>query len=61
MELPKRKSPRLKSYDYAASGAYFVTICTHEKKALLSHIIVGRALAPAENILLNAAKLPKKI
>ena len=60
MELPKRKSPRLKSYDYAASGAYFVTICTHEKKALLSHIIVGRALAPAENILKQFGQISEK-
>ena len=32
MPLPQRKSPRLKDYDYSLSGAYFVTICTHNKK-----------------------------
>ena len=45
--LPKRKHPRLKCYDYGTAGAYFVTICTHNRKCLLSRI-VGRGLAPAE-------------
>ncbi len=46
--LPKRKHPRLKEYDYSTAGAYFITICTQNKKCLLSRI-VGRGLAPAEN------------
>ena len=45
--LPKRKHPRLKQYDYSTAGAYFITICTHNRRCLLSHI-VGRGLAPAE-------------
>ena len=44
--LPKRKHPRLKEYDYSSDGVYFVTICTHNKKHLLSQI-VGRPSAPA--------------
>ena len=46
-ELPKRKHPRLDGYDYGADGAYFVTICTHDRRCLFSRI-VGRGLAPAE-------------
>ncbi len=52
-ELPKRKHPRLKKYDYSSSGAYFITICTQNRKCLLSRIEnlndvdVGRGLAPA--------------
>ena len=46
--LPKRKHPRLKNFDYSKSGAYFITICTHNKQCLLSQI-VGQGLAPAEN------------
>ena len=45
--LPQRKHPRLASFDYSTAGAYFVTICTQNKKCLLSRI-VGRGLAPAE-------------
>ena len=39
MELPKRKPARLKEYDYSIAGAYFVTICTHNKKHLLGNIV----------------------
>jgi len=39
MDLPKRKKNRLKGYDYADNGAYFVTICTKDKKKILSRII----------------------
>ncbi len=52
-ELPKRKHPRLKKYDYSSAGAYFITICTERRKCLLSRIenlndaSVGRGLAPA--------------
>ena len=34
MELPKRKSIRLKNYDYSQNGAYFITICTHNRECL---------------------------
>ena len=48
-ELLKRKHPRLDSYDYSSAGAYFITICTENRKCALSRI-VGRGLAPAETI-----------
>ena len=52
-ELPKRKSPRLKYFDYSSVGAYFVTICVNNKLNLLSEIqntavAVGEGLAPPE-------------
>ena len=37
----ERKSLRLKGYDYASRGAYFVTVCTKEKRAILAHIVGG--------------------
>ena len=46
-KLPKRKHPRLNNFDYGANGAYFVTICTQNRRCVLSRI-VGRGLAPAE-------------
>jgi len=54
--MPKRKHPRLKSFDYSTPGAYFVTICTQNKRCLLSSI-VGRGLAPAENHLTEYGKI----
>ena len=38
-ELPKRKRNRLKYFDYSRAGAYFITICTHNKECTLSHIV----------------------
>ena len=37
-ELPKRKNNRLKCYDYSENGGYFITICTEQRKPLLSRI-----------------------
>ena len=36
-----RRSLRLSGYDYAAAGAYFVTICTHKREPLFGAIQNG--------------------
>ena len=41
MNLPERKPTRLNGYDYSQNGYYFITICTHNRKRILSDIIVG--------------------
>lgn len=41
MSLPQRKSPRKQGYDYAQSGMYFVTICTHQRERLFGYIRDG--------------------
>ena len=41
MELPKRKQTRLPEYDYSSPGAYFITVCTQNRKCILSDISVG--------------------
>ena len=41
--LPQRKPNRLNDFDYSTAGAYFITICTHYRKKILSHIRVGEA------------------
>ena len=38
----RRRSLRLKGYDYSRAGAYFRTICTHERSILFGEIIDGR-------------------
>lgn len=38
-EWPQRKRMRLKNYDYSKPGAYFITICTHNRKHTLSRIV----------------------
>ena len=37
MELPVRKLPRLRGYDYSSENYYFITICTHQKKCLFAN------------------------
>ena len=37
----ERKQLRLKGWDYSNNGAYFITICTKDRKKILSKIIVG--------------------
>ena len=56
MELPKRKNPRLKEYDYNSPGAYFITVCTHSRESILSNI-VGEIHESPENKLTNAGKI----
>lgn len=62
MGLPKRKSTRLKGFDYSLAGAYFITVCVRNKMPILSEIAetdpaavdkeigcaVGEGLAPPE-------------
>ena len=31
-ELPERKRNRLENYDYSSCGAYFITVCTSERR-----------------------------
>ena len=37
-EFPNRKSTRLKSFDYSTTGAYFITICTKDRKMLFAPV-----------------------
>ncbi|MGH8567276.1 MAG: transposase, partial [Gammaproteobacteria bacterium] len=39
--MRRRRSIRLEGYDYAAPGAYFVTICTHGRACLFGEITHG--------------------
>jgi REP element-mobilizing transposase RayT len=58
--LPKRKPTRLKGYDYSQKGAYFITICTHNRKCLFSNI-VGAIHELPENQLTRYGELVKEI
>ncbi len=40
-ELPKRKRLRLRNFDYSTPAAYFITVCTRDRKNTLSHIVGG--------------------
>ena len=56
MNLPKRKRTRLKGYDYSTPGAYFVTICTHNREPLFEIENVGndlRVVPPEQNRIIH--------
>ncbi|MBE0502709.1 MAG: transposase [Desulfuromonadales bacterium] len=40
-ELHHRRSIRLQGYDYAITGAYFVTICTQGRECLFGEVVSG--------------------
>ena len=39
MEQQYRHSNRIKGYDYSQNGAYFITVCTKDRKKILSYIV----------------------
>ncbi len=68
MELPQRKKIRVGEYDYSQCGAYFVTICTQNRRPILSnivgddaHIVPKRYGQIAEKYLKNAAEIEKYV
>ena len=38
-QLPKRKNTRLQTFDYNSVGGYFITICTENRRQILSHVV----------------------
>ena len=46
MDLPERKQNRLENYDYSQNGAYFITICTKERKKILCEIVGANIVCP---------------
>ena len=40
-DIHHRRSIRLREYDYAGAGAYFVTVCAHERQCLFGGIREG--------------------
>lgn len=39
MEKPSRRKNRIPEYDYSQIGAYFVTVCTQDRKKILSEVV----------------------
>ena len=68
MELSQRKKIRVGEYDYSQCGVYFVTICTQNRRPILSnivgddaHIVPKRYGQIAEKYLKNAAEIEKYV
>lgn len=52
MNLPQRKPNRLKAHDYSTPGAYFITICTEDRKNFFWEN-VGASIARPEAVVLS--------
>ena len=60
-KFPERKPTRLRNFDYSSEGAYFVTICTEQRREILSRIVGGDVLDAPNNIeLLPCGKIADK-
>ncbi|MGM0540497.1 MAG: transposase [Thermodesulfobacteriota bacterium] len=46
-EIHNRRSIRLTGYNYSQPGAYFVTLCTHNRSCLFGDIVDGKMIANA--------------
>ena len=57
MELPQRKPNRIPNYDYSTPGAYFITICTKDKKCILGNIVGGGDLDAPQIALTHTGKI----
>ena len=55
-ELPKRKHPRLDNYDYSTAGAYFVTICTQNRRCILSRPTIMDAICAYKSLTTRECK-----
>jgi putative transposase len=55
-----RRSIRLVGSDYSPSGAYFMTICTHERQCIFGDIVDGAMnLNELGNIVRSRKRTPK--
>ena len=60
MEFVQRKINRIPEFDYGVNGAYFVTICTQNRRKILSQI-VGDGFPVPKTIGLLAEEYIKQI
>ena len=60
-DLPQRKPTRLTGFDYNTNGAYFITICTQDRRKLLSRVVGDDVLGVPKSVeLLPHGKIADK-
>jgi len=52
-KIHHRRSIRLKGYDYSQPGAYFITLCTHNRECLFGNIVDGEMVLNEYGILVK--------
>ncbi len=61
MQTQTRKNIRLQGYDYSKEGAYFITICSKDRKCIFGEIVVGAGLVSARSEQTELTKLGRII
>ena len=59
-KLPARKPNRLPDYDYSTPGAYFITICTQDRRPILGHVVGGGAFDAPKVALSKAGAIVRR-
>ena len=59
-ELKKRKTPRYQGFNYNCVGVYFLTICTQNRRCILSRIVGTGVLDCPQTELTKYGKIAKK-
>ena len=59
-KIKNRKKTRLQSFDYSSTGAYFITVCTQNKRCILSQIVGTDVLGGPEIKLTKYGKIADK-
>lgn len=52
-KIPNRKQIRLKDFDYSSDGAYFITICSTDRKQIFSKVIKSKDIVAANTVRLS--------
>ena len=50
---PVRKQIRMPGFDYNSNGAYFITVCTRDRKPILSKVSVGTTIGRPPDVILT--------
>ena len=60
-QFPQRKRTRWEGFDYNSAGAYFITICTQNRRQLLSHIVGGDVLDAPDSVGGDVLDAPRSV
>ncbi len=53
-DVHHRRSIRLRAFDYSQPGAYFITVCTHERALLFGDVVNGAMVLNAAGVMVDA-------
>ena len=58
--LPNRKQIRIKNYDYATPGAYFITVCTANREKIFWNDVGADSIRPGNLPLSSSGKIAEQ-